>query len=319
MSVTIQKWNRKSNGIKILLCLGLVSLLAQNGVFAYEKSSLEDEKTSFFIDWSSYQYKIQSNININEGVSINERFYLREQVKEIILKKISAGIENMYVDNDHKIMDMLDENKNFRREYPTYLQSVNVVRMTFRNSLIEASTALPLRGANGLLTHLPLPWGTMVYNTLKEPEYVGEAYGKTRVGNEYEAGLVPLKYSGVIIDLRGMDINEALAPRIFSQTGQLIYGPEFIMHKIGVQRGIVAYAYDMTEAEVKIRAGEAAYYTVALSTRGMYKTDVVISNQDTARLMQHTVTLENLQKCRVVFLIDKKQDIGVANHKKKGA
>ena len=282
-------------------------LLMTGSVFAYEESNLNEEKTNFFMDWSSYQYKVQSYLNINEAPSMNERNYMRNQVKEIILKKISAGIENMYVDNAHKIMDILDENDNFRREYPIYLQSVNIVRMTFRNSIIEASTALPLRGGNGLLAHIPLPWETMTYNVFREAEYVGEAYNKSRVGNEYEAGLVPLKYSGVIIDLRGMEVNEALAPRIYSQTGQMIYGPEYIHHKIGVQRGIVAYAYDMTDAEVKIRAGEAAYFTVALATKGFYKTDVVISNQDAARLMQHAVTLENLQKCRVVFLIDKKK------------
>ncbi|MDH4263349.1 MAG: hypothetical protein OEV78_09930 [Spirochaetia bacterium] len=291
---------------KIISLILFISLVSGN-IFPLEENNLDEEKTNSYIDWSSYQYNILSYININKSVSINERYYMRNQVKEIVLKKISSSIENMYVDNSHKIMDILDDNINFRREYPLYLQSINVVRMTFRDSMIEASTTLPLRGGRGLLTHIPLPWGTMTYNSLNEPEYVGEAYNKSRVSNEYEAGLVPLKYSGVIIDLRGMEINEALAPRIFSQTGQLIYGPEFVMHKIGVQRGIIAYAYDMTDYEVKVRAGDSAYYTVALSTKGVYKTDVVISNQDAGRLMQHAVTLENLQKCRVVFLVDKKK------------
>jgi|GEM_PF-1704001 len=293
-------------------------LLAVSGLFAgaMEDGNLDEERTHSFIDWGSYQYRVQSYININEASSINERFYMRNQVKEIILRKISAGIENIYVDNAHKIMDILDENENFQREYPIYLQSINIVRMIFRSSMIEASTALPLRGKEGLLVHLPLPWATMTYDSLKEPEYVGEAYHKTRVGNEFESGLVPLQYSGVIIDLRGMEVNEAIAPRIFSQTGKLIYGPEYIVHRIGTQRGIVGYAYDMNDAEVKVRAGEAAFYTVALATKGLYKTDVVLSNKDAGRLMQHPVTLENLQKCRVVLLIDKKPDPGSINHRK---
>lgn len=290
----------------LLFFVCLLFMLINHKVPASETSELGEETTRFFIDWKSYQYKVMSYMNITEAVSVNERYYMRNQVKEIILKKISTGIENMYVDNAHKIMDILDENNYFRREYPIYLQSINVVRMTFRNSIIEASTALPLRGKFGILNHIPLPWGSMSYSALNESEYVGEAYSRTQVHNEFESGLVPLKYSGLIIDLRGMDVNEALAPRIYSQTGQLIYGPEFVMQKIGTQRGLISYANDMTDPELKIRAGEEAFFTVALSTKGAYKTDVVISNQDAGRLMQHTVTLENLQKCRVVFLVDKK-------------
>jgi len=290
------------------LIVGFIFFLTINAVFGYKENNLDEEKSNFNMDWRLYQYNIQSYINIIESTSVNERYYLRNQVKEIMLKKISVGIENMFVDNTHKIMDILDQNSDFRQEYPLFMQSINIVRMTFRNSMIEVSTALPMRGGRGLLSHIPLPWGTMSYNPLLAPEYVGEAYAKTSVGNEYESGLIPIKYSGVIIDLRGMDINEAFAPRIFSQTGRLIYGPEFILSKIGIQRGIVAYTHDISDSEVRIRAGDSPYFTVALATRGLYKTDVVISNKDAARLLQHAVTIENLQKCRVVFLVDNRRN-----------
>jgi hypothetical protein len=272
------------------------------------ESSLTDEITRFSIDWDTYQYKVKTTMNINEAISLNERYYMRSQVRELILKKISTGIENLYVDNRRKIMDILDENLNFRREYPVYLQSINAIRLIFKKSEIEASTMLPLRGESGLLARIPLPWGTMKYAHMEEPEYVGEAYRVSKVGREYNSGLIPIKYSGLIVDLRGMEISEALAPRIFTQTGQLFYGPEFISQKLGVQRGIVSYATDINDPEVKIRAGDSPYYTVALSSRGFYNTDIVLSSQDMDKITQHMETLENLQKCRVIFLIDEKKD-----------
>jgi len=285
----------------VIFCVFAIQSLSSR-----ESEEINEGITRFLINWDLYQYEVKSVMNMNEAISLNERFYVRNQIRELLLKRISSDIENLYIDNSHKISDILDENINFRREFPIYLQSINLVRMLFRNNVIEASTSLPLRGNQGLLSHLPLPWATMAYNSLSEPEYVGEAYQKTRVGNDFEAGLVPLQYSGIIIDLRGMEVNEALAPRIYSQTGQLIYGPEFIMQKIGVQRGIIAYVNSMDDPEAKIRAGSSAYFTVGLSTRGQYKTDVVVSSRDATRIMQHIKTLESLQKCRVIFLVDKK-------------
>lgn len=284
----------------------IILFIAANAIFSINLREIDQGVTEFYIDWNTYQYKIKSLLNLDDTVSLNERFYMRNQVKELILKKISSGMESLYIDNSHKVSDILEHNVNFQREYPLYLQNIHAVRMNFKSSYIEASTALPLRGSNGLLGHLPIPWGTMKYYSSEDSEYVGEAYQRPTVSNEYESGLVPLKYTGIIIDLRNMDATEALAPRIYTQTGRLIYGPEYIHQKIGIQRGIVAYVNSMDDPEVKIRAGEEPFYTVALSTKGLYKTDVVISNQDAGRILQHKITLENLQKCRVIFIVDKK-------------
>lgn len=284
----------------------LFAVLSWGALFSEELGS--NGETEFVINWDTYQYQVRTIMNINEAISLNERYYMRSQMKELILKKISTGVEGLYVDSSHRIMDILDENINFRREYPVYMQSINAIRLIFKKGNIEASTALPLRGEKGLLARIPVTWGTLRYESMNDPEYVGEAYNTSRVGRDYNANLVPIRYSGLIVDLRGMGFSEALTPRIYSQAGQLVYGPEFIAQKIGVQRGIIAYATDLNDPEVKIRAGNSPYYTVALASRGKFNTDVVLSADDVVKITQHPETIENLQKCRVVFIVDKKND-----------
>jgi len=262
-------------------------------------------KNNFDIYWQNYKYMISSEISLPRTLAVNERYYVRSKVREIILHEVSMDIENMFVDNSRRIRDLLDKNSVFRREYPLFLESLTIESLTFRNNRVESSASLALRGENGLLRRLPLPWHTLEYSTLGEPEYVGEAYKDDTVKYEYRGGIVPIAYTGIVIDLRGMQINKALAPRIYSQNGRLLYGPEFILKKIGAQRGLVGYVHSMDDAEIALRAGTRHYFTVALTTRGQYKTDVVLSQEDTARAMEHPETLMNMLKCRVIFIIDK--------------
>lgn len=284
----------------------LTSALILQGLYGASNRTDKASKgqTIYNIDWEKYRFKVESVVEIPEKVSVNERYYMRSLLREIILRKISTGLEQMYVDNSHMIRDILDENNHFRRAYPLYLDSLKLVRLNFRNNLVEASTSLPLRGSKGLIGKLPLPWESMIYQSLQESEYIGEAYERNTALEEYRGEIIPIIYTGLIVDLRGMEINQALAPRIFSQNGRLIYGPEYINKKTGTTRGIASYVKGMSVKEVKVRAGEEPFFTVALTTKGKYKTDIVLSNEDTAKLMQHPETLQNLLKCRVVFVVD---------------
>ncbi|MES0491262.1 MAG: hypothetical protein ABUK01_14810 [Leptospirales bacterium] len=265
---------------------------------------LSNGQNRFDIYWRNYKYMISSEISLPRSLAVNERYYVRSKVREIILHKVSMDIESMFVDNSRRIRDLLDTSSVFRREYPLFLDSLTIDSLIFRNNRVESSASLALRGDNGLLRRLPLPWHILEYSTLTKPEYVGEAYEDDTVKYEYRAGVVPIAYTGIVIDLRGMKINKALAPRIFSQNGRLLYGPEFILKKIGAQRGLVGYVHKMDDAEIALRAGIRPYFTVALTTRGQYKTDVVLSREDTAKAMGHPETLTNILKCRVIFIID---------------
>lgn len=267
-------------------------------------NTVEGERTMFEIDWENYQYMATSQIMVERNTPVHERYYMRYFFRDLILQKISLGLENLYVDSDHRVMDILEANNEFRREYPLYLEAMELTKVNFRNNYIEVSTSLPLRGAKGLIGKLPLPWSSIEYSSLTEAEYVGQAYEDSVVRHEYSGGIIPIAYSGLLIDLRGMDHNQALAPRIYSQQGRLIYGPEFIIKEIGVQRGIVSYVNSIQDYEVENRAGEKPYFTVALSIKGLYKTDVVISESDAAKALAHMETLNNLHKCRVVFIVD---------------
>ena len=94
-----------------------------------------------------------------------------------------------------------------------------------------------------------------------------------------------------------------MAPRIYSQNGRLIYGPEFIRRDVGTNRGIAAYVKSIAHAEVTRRAGKHPLLTVALAAQGKYQTNIVLATEEITKLFDHKQTVKNLLKCRVVIIV----------------
>ena len=162
-----------------------------------------------------------------------------------------------------------------------------------------------LRGRKGLLKHLPLPWQNEKYELLRDAVFQGKAYANTNSYREYKLSKAPPIYTGLVVDVSEFKFNPSLAPRIYSRAGRLLYGPEFIIRLVGVRRGIAAFAKSFRQSNVKNRAGRHPLLTIALAVNGKYRTDAVISDKDAELIFQAKQTIRNLQKCRVVFLINK--------------
>jgi len=290
--------------IRRILTLSLLTVFSAS-IALYASRQSKADSNQYHIFWQGYKYRIRSRVKIPNNMAVQGRYFIRNRIREMIMRKVSLNLENIFVDESRKVMDVLESNKLFRREYPVFLDSLKIESLTFRSNYVESLSSLQMRGKNGLLGKVPLPWNKLKYQSLEQSEYMGQAYQNPKAKMEYQDNTIPLAYTGLIIDLRGLQINRSLAPRIYSQTGRLLYGPEYLLKRIGTRRGIVGYVHSMEDPEVAIRAGKNPYFTVPLASKGRYSTDVVLSESDAARALEHPETLKNLLKCRVIFLIDK--------------
>jgi len=288
----------------ILVYIFLASL---GSIAIYSELNEDDvasQLTELEINWQRYRLNIHAKIELPVESNDLSNYVMRSYVKEIVARKVSSSMENLVIDNEHKLMDMLDSSVTFRREYPMYLDSMEISSVNYRNNSIYTRAVLPIRGSNGLLSRIPIEWETVRYSSLEGDEYITDVYNESSVNYEYKRNSLPIDYTGLIVDIRGQAIQKAVVPRIFSQSGRLIYGPEFINRKIGTVRGLVSYVKSLNDPEVAIRAGSKPYFTAALSMSGKFNSDPVIAETEVANFLESTESIKNLLKCRVIFLVD---------------
>src|SRR5208337_4872049 len=93
-----------------------------------------------------------------------------------------------------------------------------------------------------------------------------------------------------------------ILPSVFNENGLEVFGRLYVDIRHATRFGIVGYAFSEKEAMKSPLAGDHPYYTDAI---GEMKGCPVISNRDVRKIFSSVRTVENLKKCRVIFIIDK--------------
>jgi len=113
----------------------------------------------------------------------------------------------------------------------------------------------------------------------------------------------PEKYSGLIIDARGLKLNPAMAPRILVE-GDLseIFGGLVVDKDISIREGLAGYAGTIKKArQLKHRIGENPLLIRA--KRAINRSDVVISTASAKLLAGAIVDNNFLKKCKVIMVL----------------
>jgi hypothetical protein len=111
-------------------------------------------------------------------------------------------------------------------------------------------------------------------------------------------------FTGLVIDARGLGTRPAMAPKVLDENGRELYGSAMVDREYAVQQGMVGYAKDLNAARGNSRVTDRPITVKALRTSGPAKCDVVISNNDAAKLTAAAENLSFLQKCRVMVVLD---------------
>ena len=115
-------------------------------------------------------------------------------------------------------------------------------------------------------------------------------------------------FSGLVVDARGIGANPALAPRILTQAGQVVYSMAYVTseERVGVRgNGSVAYVRDVESAMTHPRVAPSPMFVKAIGTEGTYHTDLVISDQEVQILHGIPEHFQILTRARVVVILDK--------------
>lgn len=192
-------------------------------------------------------------------------------------------MENLYVTNDviHAKVDGIIKNamtvKQFKDETGSYHEIVELKLFGGANSI--ADVAIPK------VEQKPLP----------APEVFVDKADKV-AATAKPVSTVNGNYTGVIVDCRGMGLKTAMAPGIYAENGEVVYGLEHFSHEFVINNGYVGYANDFANAS---RAGANPLVVKAVSLNGVRP---VVSNADAGKILAENQASNFLANAKVVFV-----------------
>jgi hypothetical protein len=113
----------------------------------------------------------------------------------------------------------------------------------------------------------------------------------------------PSVYTGIIIDCKDVQLRPALAPKIYSKSGAEIYGSANVSKDFAVQQGMIGYLKSVDSARENSRVTNNPLIINAIGVKGTNKTDIIISDEDAAKIKELDAKLNFLKECRVIAII----------------
>ncbi len=110
------------------------------------------------------------------------------------------------------------------------------------------------------------------------------------------------RFTGVVVDARGLDAQGALAPRVLSSTGQVLYAIEHVHKAVSRKRMPVQYVTDPADPLAYERAGDNPLLLRAVQVES--EVDLVLSPEDSVRLQTVSRDVHLLTDALVVLVLD---------------
>ncbi len=262
-------------------------------IFYKNADSAVKNNTFFEIDWKSGLIKAQAIYNAkydDNGVpiiyngkqSINKikiDTYGRAQSSAIEI--LMSGIKDFQIEPGVKMMDIINKSdytrshlesmiggKIFSKEYPVDFWSArSEVQLSFKD----------------IIAVLPYNYPNQDFPVIRDKAY------KTN-------------YTSIIVDVRGAGFKPSLFPSILDEDGLEVISRNYIDINYAYKYGMVSYCYNENEAGSMKIAGDFPLYTVSLN---LVNGRPVIAHSDVKKIYSSGETLENVKKCRIIFIIDR--------------
>ncbi|MFC1555003.1 hypothetical protein ACFL7D_10230, partial [candidate division KSB1 bacterium] len=116
-----------------------------------------------------------------------------------------------------------------------------------------------------------------------------------------ETSKKPNEITGFVFDVTNIKIVPSLAPRIYTDNGMLIYGPESVSKKYAVEYGIVGYTKSLVSVESRI--GSNPLLIKVSESKFDDRSSIVIDKAEYEKLKTADPDNKLLNSCRVAFLI----------------
>ena len=138
-------------------------------------------------------------------------------------------------------------------------------------------------------------------------------YGSSQSAQEYWSEKLATKgtfFTGLVVDARHLDVRRGISPRIYSESGLLIYGGVLASQELVQERGVVGYGSELTpELLARLQLDPDYPYAAPLVVEAVgvadaARTGVYISEADTRRVLEAMAQYDFFARYAVIFLVD---------------
>ncbi len=116
----------------------------------------------------------------------------------------------------------------------------------------------------------------------------------------------PERYTGLVIDCRGLGLARSMCPRILDQTGGNLWSTSMVSVELVNERGIAGYFTTLDDPALLDRVGKHPLVVTALRLGGgkQFKTDAIVSPADAELIRTENQQALFLDKLNVAFLTE---------------
>lgn len=118
-------------------------------------------------------------------------------------------------------------------------------------------------------------------------------------------------YTGLVVHAKGTDLERGMSPRIWDENGQLVFAGIGAGESQMFEQGLVAYTTDLRDGISHPRLKVSDAYPLRLplvveaqGTRGLPRTDVIVSEADARRIREAVAAYDFLGRFAVVIVLE---------------
>lgn len=221
-------------------------------------------------------------------------------------RNLAETLGGVQIDSDTLVQQAMTKNDVIRTNVNAVVKGARIVeegKLTDGNYYVKMS--LPLFGAQSSVAAAVLP-ESMKNIPFEAPEKVTKK--STVLDKETFKEVKNLKYTGIVVDCRGLGLDCTFAPQILDTNGRGVYGIENIDQDFAVSKGMVEYSKEMDFATSgKSRAGSNPLVVKANAVKGGTNSrnpvNAVLTVEDADKvLLAMQNNKELLENCVVVFV-----------------
>lgn len=212
------------------------------------------------------------------------------------LLEITKGVQ---VDSATTVKDFTVESDVVNTQVSGLVKGAVIVDQQYMSDgTVEVRLRMPLYGN---LTQIIMPLSMAKPSA---PPVPSEPMVPAPVAPAPAAPAVPVAYTGMVVDARGIQARPAMSPRVFDEDGKEVYGSANVDREYAVQQGMSGYARDLNAAQSNQRVTANPITVKALKTSGPGKSDLIISNADAQKIRDSAENMTFMKKCRVMVVLD---------------
>ncbi|MBN1968878.1 MAG: hypothetical protein JXR48_02000 [Candidatus Delongbacteria bacterium] len=292
-----------------------------------EKMKLDNDEINLIVDTILVNY--HSNIGkpvINKdkkSVSVTIRGYLRNSsIKDNLFKATGYGVgenevlaeEAARMDSKREVGEKIRGTKLFSRvkSENSAISDFSIgtyIKVNLKDILFDDSSLKPHEeGYVEITSYAQLDNYNIVFPTLNTLGLLNQNFGSTEevsTTDYHELQKVEQTsksdnyYTGLIIDCSGLDLQPAIAPKVYDSSDREVYGSMNVSRQFAVEQGVVGYYKSLDKAKSSDRIGNNPLVVKAVKVN---IADPIISDSDAENIRKIAKSLNFMRECRVAFV-----------------